>query len=137
MRRPMAHLDEERVQRLLGGELPAPAEAAAREHLAVCEDCSRRVAEAKHEEDEVSALLRAVDDPRPAVSADAVAARASAHSWFWGRWAAVLLIALGLAGGAYALPGSPLPALVQAVVAWIGGAPSPEPSPPPPAEAPD
>src|SRR5262245_59624898 len=135
----MAHLDEERGQRLLDGELPSPAEAAARGHIALCEDCGRRVAEATREEDEVSVLLRAVDDPRPAVSADAVAARASAHGWSWGRWAAVLLIALGLAGGAYALPGSPLPALVQAVVAWIGGGPGPshEPSPPPPAEAPD
>jgi hypothetical protein len=68
-----------------------------------------------------------------------VAARAGARGPAWGRWAAALLIALGLAGGAYALPGSPLPALVQAVVAWIGGGPEPSPPPPPspPPEAPD
>ncbi len=73
------HLDEEQVQRLLHGELSRPVETSAREHLAGCSDCRRRVAEAQREEEEVYALLSHVDHPGPRIDAGAVAARARAH----------------------------------------------------------
>ncbi len=131
------HLDEEQIQRLLHGELAPPAETSARQHLAECTDCRGRVAEAEREEDEVYALLRQVDHPPPPVDADAVAARARAHDFGWGRWAAGILVALGLASAAYAAPGSPLPAWVEAFREWIGGRPDPSPSAPAPVRAPE
>lgn len=60
--------------------------------------------------DAVQALLRALDHPVPKVTAEAIAARARAPdrarpAW---RWAAAVLLTLGVAGAAFALPGSPL-----------------------------
>ena len=136
----MTHLDEEQAQRLRHGELPAPAEAAARAHLTACADCRQRLAQAEREEGDVDALLRHLDHPPPAIEAGAVAARAGVREFGWGRWAAGILLTLGLAGAAYAAPGSPLPAWVTAVAEWMGGgsarppsapAPSPAPLPPP------
>ncbi len=131
------HLDEEQVQRLLHGELARPVETSAREHLAGCADCRARVTEAEREEDEVFALLRHVDHPPPRVDAQALAVRARARDFGWGRWAAGLLLALGLAGAAYAAPGSPLRAWLQAVVEWMGGRPDRSRLAPAPAQARD
>lgn len=132
------HLDEERVQRLIDGELSRPAEASAREHLATCAECRARVDAAKREQAEVEALLRAVDDPPPGVDADAIAATAEARARARRagrlRWAAGVVLALCVGGAAYAVPGSPLPALVQAVVVWIGGGEAPAPPAPAPIE---
>lgn len=118
------HLDEERVQRLLHGELEPAADAALRQHLAECSDCRARAAAAEREEADVYDLLRLVDDPPPAVSAATVAARARAEPHRWGRWAAGILLAVGAAGAAYAAPGSPLPGWVQAIVGRIAEAPA-------------
>ena len=131
------HLDEEQVQRLLHGELPRATETSAREHLARCADCRQRVAEGKRDEDEVYALLRAVDVPPPAIDAEAVAARARAHDFGLKRWAAGILLALCIGGAAYAVPGSPLPALVGAVVEWMGGRPESPPTTTSPEAPPD
>jgi hypothetical protein len=59
---------------------------------------------------DILALLRAIDHPVPAVTAESIARRAHAPdrrlpAW---RWAAAVLLSLGLAGAAFALPGSPL-----------------------------
>ena len=70
------HLDEERLQRLVHGELTTPDEADARGHVASCEECALRLALAEREEREVEALLARVDEPAPWVSADAVMRRA-------------------------------------------------------------
>ncbi len=118
------HLDEEQLQRLLHGELPPAAAASAREHLAACAECRQRAADAEREESEVFALLRRLDHPAPRADVEFIAARAGAHGFAWGRWAATILVVLGLAGGAYALPGSPVPRWVESVAAWIGGRPS-------------
>jgi hypothetical protein len=131
------HLDEEQIQRLLHGELAPAADTSARQHLAECADCRRRIAEAEREEDEVYALLRQVDHPPPPVDADAIAARARTRNFGWGRRAAGILVALGLAGAAYAAPGSPLPAWVEAVKEWIGDRPDSSPSAPAPVQAPE
>jgi len=149
------HLDEEQIQRLLHGELSRPAETAAREHLAGCADCRRRVADAEREEAAVHALLRAVDDPAPQLDVEAVAAAAQApvssrhrperrlrrralgHREPSLRWAAGFLLAAIVVGAAYAVPGSPLPDWVSAVRGWMGGGPGATPSTPGPAQAPD
>ncbi len=130
------HLDDERVQRLIDGEMSPAAATTAREHLARCADCRGRVDAAKREQDEVQALLRTVDDPPPRVDAEAIAATAEARARSAGllRWAAGVVLALCVGGAAYAVPGSPLPALVQAVVVWIGGGEAPAPPAPAPIE---
>lgn len=116
------HLDEDQVERLLHRELGRSADASVREHLAVCPDCRRRVVQAEQEEEEVYALLRHVDHPAPGIDARAVVARGT-HAVGWVRWAASVLLALGVAAAAYAAPGSPLPAWVKAVAGWIGSRP--------------
>lgn len=148
------HLDEEQVQRILHGELSHQAETRAREHVAACIACRERVAEAEREENELNALLTDLDHAPPRIDvADVIAAAATAGAHrtaktqrpdfargrrigFMGgwlhfasaRWAAGLVVALGIAGAAYAVPGSPLPALVQAVAHWIASLPQRSPS---------
>jgi hypothetical protein len=107
------HLDEERVQRLLHGELTAPVEASLREHLSGCADCRLLLEAARTEEDNVLALLRRVDHAPPAIDAAAVLTRARAARGGWGRWAAGIVAVLALAGAAYAGPGSPLASWVR------------------------
>ena len=126
------HLDEEEIQRHLHGELPPPAELRGRVHLAECADCRRRLADAEREEREVETLLHALDDPLPRIEAEALAARAVAttpRSRFgeltWLRRAAAILLAIGIAGVAYALPGSPVQKWVHAFVEKLGGRPEP------------
>lgn len=131
------HLDEEQVQRLLHGELSRKAEVSARDHIATCLECGHRAADAEREEDEVHGLLRAVDDPTPSIDADAIAAATPARHFALSRLAAGLLLALGVAGAAYALPGSPLPRWVRAAVEWIGGGAHRPPPAPAPERAPD
>ncbi len=112
------HLDEERVQRLLHRELAPQAEATARDHLASCAECRSRVAEAEREETRILALLREVDHPPPRVDVEAITAGPRQRGSGWGGWAAGILLVLG-AGAAYALPGSPLPGLVERVIEWV------------------
>ena len=112
------HVDEERIQRLLHGELGRADEAEARAHLADCEECSRRLAALKRDEERVGSLLRALDRPAPRVDLAAITRLARPRI---PRWAAGIVLVLGLAGAAYALPGSPLPRWIDAVVDWARG----------------
>jgi hypothetical protein len=120
----VTHLDEEQVQRVLLGELTRAAEEAARAHLAACTTCREQVAAAEREENEIHALLGTLDHEPPAIhvraftTAAAHAARSSRAAWR--RRAAGLLVALGVAGAAYALPGSPVPGWVDSVVERLG-----------------
>ncbi len=128
------HLDEEQVQRLLDGELAPSAALSAREHLAVCSDCGRRVAEAAKEEQQMQVLLRHLDDPLPRVAAEAITAKVPGHDFGRMRWAAGILVSLGIAGAAYTAPGSPFPAWIDGAVQWMRGdshsaAPVPAPLP--------
>jgi hypothetical protein len=120
METPM-HLDEEQLQRLLHGELSSGEQRGAREHLAKCTECHQRLVAAERDESEIFALLRQVDHPVPMVDAEHVAARARGTGVAWGRRAAGILLFLGIAGAAYAAPGSPVPDWVKSVVAWAGG----------------
>ncbi len=130
------HLDEERLQRLLHGELVPRAASTARAHVADCVECRTRVAAAEQQEDEVRALLRHLDHPVRHVDARAVAQKARLRAPRRERWAAGVVLALGLGGAAYALPGSPLPAWIEAVVHWVGGGTEPAPATPVPSPEP-
>jgi len=126
------HIDDERIQRLLHGELPQADEVAARRHLAECGDCRARLAAARREEDEVYALLRQVDHGVPHVAAAAIVTQARTRAMPWLRWAAAIILALGVAGAAYAIPGSPLRAWVQRLTRRAPPTPTSPPSPPSP-----
>jgi len=131
------HLDETQIQRLLHGELARAGELAAHEHLERCDACRERVSAAEREEAEVFALLGAVDHRVPAIGAQAIAVRARARGNRRLPWAAGIVVTLGIAGVAYAAPGSPLPRLVSALTAWVQPKPelSARPAPPPSAPA--
>ena len=106
------HLDEERVQRLIHGELAPDAIAAARAHIAECAECGALLEQARLDEAQVAAVLRQLDHPPAPLTAEGVMLRARAGGPHWLRRAAVVLFALAAAGAAYAAPGSP-------VAGWI------------------
>lgn len=108
------HLDDERAQRLLHGEL-ADDEVSTRAHLAECSACRSRFDELGREEDKIFATLRLLDHPATPISARAVMARAGTPAVEWRRWAAAAVFAVGLVGAAYAIPGSPLRRWIDAV----------------------
>ena len=124
------HLDEEQLQRLLHGELSADARRNAGDHLAACNECRERLVLAERDEGEILALLRQVDHPLPVVDPEALAARARGIGLAWGRWAAGILLVLGAAGAAYAVPGSPVRGWIRSATAWIAredrGPPAPK-----------
>ncbi|MGH7477911.1 MAG: hypothetical protein ACRELD_16745, partial [Longimicrobiales bacterium] len=72
--------------------------------------------EDEREEAGIEALLRTLDHEPPRIMAEDVIARARRARTDWGRIAAALVVALGLAGMAYALPGSPVRGWVDAVL---------------------
>ncbi len=106
--KPSTHLDDEQVQRLLHHELSSRGGALVRDHLAGCPACRALVDDAEKEDDEVMARLKHADHARPRIEIAIVMARAAAQPGStWARWAAAGLFAVGLAGAAYAIPGSP------------------------------
>jgi hypothetical protein len=114
------HLGEETIQRVLNGELEHSEESRAHLHLGECAECRARVEVASQEEKETHELLRSLDHPAPAVRAEAIAARAQQRPRHGGmRRAAGILVVVGLAGAAYALPGSPLPQWAASALSWI------------------
>lgn len=67
----------------------------------------------------IDELLRVLDHPAPAVTAEAIARRARGPSRV--RWAAAVLLTVGIAGAAFALPASPLRSWVAGVMKrWSG-----------------
>jgi hypothetical protein len=116
------HLDEEQVQRLLHGELGGVAEASARAHLESCSECRSRLAQAEQDERWVLERLRQLDHSPPPMSAKAIASRSPRRTREWGRLAAGILFALAVAGVAYAMPGSPLPRVLDRVIEWATNA---------------
>lgn len=121
------HLNDEQIQRWLHDELDTPTRASLAQHLAECEACTRKIALADAEEKSIFDLLGHLDHPAPRVDAAAFARRRGA--WVtWGRRAAGIAVAAMLAGAAYAIPGSPLPALVKKVTQWATGSESSTPA---------
>lgn len=115
------HLDEETVQRFLHGELPRSEELGARSHLSECDDCRRRFSEAEREEAETRALLAKLDTAEILLDAQTIAGRARSRRSRPLARAAGILLAVGVAGAAYAMPGSPVREWVRDVAAWIEG----------------
>ena len=115
------HLDDDRLQRLLDGELPANEVPEVRAHLAECIACRARAATQERALAELEDLLRLLDHP---AAAPAVAQVVRAARPGWGgaaRWAAVAVLAVALAGVAYAVPASPLPRWIAVVAERLGG----------------
>ena len=121
------HLDEERVQRLLHGELTPEQALSFRNHVATCVECRQRMSAAEEVEAWIYNRLREVDSKLPRIDAETVAARARSNragrsrAPRWSRWAAGVVLVMGLGGVAYATPGSPVRRWVDAVIASIRG----------------
>ena len=139
MERPVTHLDDERIQRLLHGELAAPEQSAVQAHLSGCAGCRQAVSGAERENDELRSVLRHVDHRPPSIGVEAIIARSRRRGPVWLRLAAGLLLSVGLASPAYAAPGSPLPGWLAAAGRFLSGTASPKvtPSPEQPAPAPE
>jgi hypothetical protein len=123
------HLDDERVQRLLHGELEPVGEQLVRQHLVGCEVCRALVDEARAEERSIFGLLREVDHPAPEVDPHLLLPVTRDGPPRWARRAAAVALVTVAAGAAYAAPGSPLRGLIQRVVS--SAPPTQPPSDPP------
>ena len=119
------HLDDERVQRLLHGELEPAGERLVRQHLAACDVCRALVDDARVEEHHVFGLLREVDHPLPDADPRVILASGPRPRIRWERWAAGLLLVAAAGGAAYAAPGSPLPRALDRLVAMLAPTQSP------------
>jgi hypothetical protein len=106
------HLDDERIQRLLHDELGSAA-AEIRLHVESCTRCRELVDEAREEERRIFGLLSQIDHARPAIDPRILLAGRTASGRQWGRRAAAVILGVAIAGAAYALPGSPLPAALD------------------------
>jgi len=123
------HLNDEQIQRALHGELDTASRAALERHLAECPPCARAFADAGRDEQAVFDLLGHLDHaPRP-LDLGAVVAPARSRAAVWIRRAAAFAVVAALGGAAYAIPGSPLPAMLGRAAHWITGRTSPEPAP--------
>jgi hypothetical protein len=122
------HLDEETIQRLLGSDADPTLATSAEEHLASCAECRSRLDDARREEGWIFDQLRQLDHVPPEVSARGIIA-GSRRKPGWARLAASVVLAAGIAGVAYAAPGSPLPRFVSRIVALISPPPGPPASP--------
>jgi len=109
------HLEAGDIQGVLHGEIPPDQAAALKGHLDTCPECTAALAKAGREEAEIYEALMALDHQAPApmtvsvlVGAAEAAARPPIVGVPWMRWAATIALGLGVAGVAYAAPGSPL-----------------------------
>jgi hypothetical protein len=144
------HIEDEQIQRILHGELRAPAREEVHRHLTGCAQCRFRLAEAEREEQWIFDLLRRTDHTAPAVDPEILAAigdvnraekrarvrAVAAPSWGiaivrggWLQWAAGVALAVAVAGAAYTAPGSPVPAWVDRVAEWMRSPAPQAPSP--------
>jgi hypothetical protein len=131
------HLGDEEIQRWLHGEIDGVARSEAARHLEGCSTCRQRLEEAGRDEAEIFALLSAVDHPAPKVSPDILmVSRSATASWI--RRAALIALAVGGAGVAYAAPGSPVPDWIRSIGAVLANRPASPvaaPEPPSPSDA--
>jgi hypothetical protein len=129
------HLNDDRIQRLIDGELTVADERSARAHVAECASCRERV-DAADDASAVSTLLMALDGPTPAIPFERIEVRARTRRPMpWTRsaigWAAAVVVAVA----AVAAPGSPVPGWVGGAVRWVSGASPPATAPAPAPEA--
>lgn len=110
------HLDDERIQRLLHGELGG-VEPETRLHLSECAVCRNLLEKARVDEARIFGLLARVDHEHPAVDPRVVFGRRGKSAGHpWGRRAAAVLLGAAIAGVAYAAPGSPIPGMLERLV---------------------
>ena len=114
------HLDQEQVQRLMHGELGL-AEATVRDHLSICPECRNKVAEGEQEEVWVLDRLRRLDHPVPEGRLETLVQRPRRSGRAYQRLAAGIVLALAAAGAAYAMPGSPLPGVMDRIIGLVSG----------------
>jgi hypothetical protein len=112
------HLDEEQIQRTLHDEGGA-ATPAIQQHLSTCAECRSTLSEAQREEEWVLERLGSVDHAMPQVTARSVMLHSTGTRPAWARLAAGVFLALGLAGVAYAAPGSPLRAAIRGLMSLV------------------
>lgn len=119
------HLDQERLERALHGEL-GPDDGAVREHLSECQECRLRVSEAAESEAWVMEQLQCLDHPQPSIPIRISSATAPRTGWSrTQRLAAAIGLTVVAAGAAYAVPGSPFPRAVHHVVSLLQGSSRP------------
>jgi hypothetical protein len=97
------HVDDDQLQGLLDGELSADAERTTRQHIAACTECARRLEATARDHEETEWLLRHLDHPATPATSTQIIAMAQRRPFRISRRAAAVLLALGLAGGAYAV----------------------------------
>lgn len=100
------HLTAEQIQRQLDGELAAAESRQVAEHLQVCAACRAELQTVQAEERAVFELLSKLDHPARAVALREVQRASRPHRL--SKYAAGIVLTLGLGGLAYALPASPL-----------------------------
>src|SRR5689334_1525934 len=108
MERVPMHLNDDRIQRLIDGELSTADQRSARTHLAECATCRVQMDAAGDDASAVSTLLLALDGPAPAISFDRIEARARSRRTPWRRSAIGWAVAAVVAVAAVAAPGSPV-----------------------------
>lgn len=129
------HLDDESMQRLMHDELAPPARAAALEHLEACHACRARLDGEASAEEQIFAMLQAIDTPAPLRVLELDSASHASRRWLTRLAAAIGGVAI--AGIAFAAPGSPLPGLLRRVTQSTPtvSPPGPSPTPVPPTNA--
>ena len=109
------HLDVETLERALHGELEPGPLATVERHLALCEDCAGRLAEARRDEQGLLSLLETIDHDPPAIDWGAVTREARPGAPPRSLIAASLAFLVVAGGILYAIPGSPLRTFVGSV----------------------
>src|SRR5688572_615987 len=112
------HPDLEQLQRYLHGELPPLRAEVVRKHLSACAECQARFDTAEREEAELNALFQQLDHVTAPTTVNEIVVAARKTGFNWYKRAAVVLLALGVAGTAYAIPGSPVRAWVRSLLVW-------------------
>jgi hypothetical protein len=115
------HPDDGQIQGFVDAELAPDLVAEVRTHVAGCAECRVRVAAAEAENAWTAERLRVLDHAAPRIGADAIVSDVDHRGRSWGRWAASILAIVGVAGAAYAAPGSPLPDLIRRFAASMSG----------------
>jgi hypothetical protein len=100
------HLDTEKIQRFVDGQVAPDHALDVRAHLADCDDCRNRVARTRHEEQQLRVSLGHLDHQHETLTAGTFLERAAGRVRRR-RAAAGILLMLGAAAAA-AMPGSPV-----------------------------